>query len=1283
MTNQVVTELVIDSGPSQQGAQAYVRSMDLAEDAAGRVVDQTRAVERAIEAQTVTMTRSTDTTSNAGRAFDRLRNSVDPAARAQAALERATVTLNGAVARGVTTQEEAARVLDLVRQKYDAAGNEAGQYGEKAANAGSATDKASQAVNRMVGLLATLGVALGVRQLVEYADAWTNAGNRISAVSAGLGVDVEATRTALADLAVETRSDFGATITLYSRLAGAAENLGASESDLLAVVRTVNEAMALSGAAGGEAAGAIRQLGQALGSGALRGDELNSILEQAPILAQAVATEMGVATTELRRLGEEGAITSQIVYDALLNSSDGIHASFQATETTVGQALTNLTTRFTEFVGGANGATGATGALVSVLDFVAENIGTVSIALGVLAAAFVAVKVVEFASSLSALVGGFGVLRTAMSFLLTNPFGLAITAITTIIGAIFLMRDRTEEATVSLEAHETIVNRVRDAYDSAAGATSDWASRIEGLTGSQAVLNIQARAEDLAAAQAALAERPAFADGSADLRLLAASVQNLKDQFIAGDLTLRQFNIAMDTLADNTRITAEFAVQQQELAAAFDAARRASEEAGAVYRVLQGNATDADFAMLGLTQRMEEGADAASRLADEAARAAAAVAALNGGGGAATPATVPATQFHDGGVVGRGGVPRMAPAALFVNAPRFHTGLASDEFPAILQRGETVIPAGGSIATMAPGVTGAVSDLTAQLKEAKSAAVNFGVSFVQALIAAKSPLEALQGSLSSLSSSMLSSAGQSFMTGNFAGGIIKGVIGIVAGLIARRIAERRELMAAQEAWRNMSDELADFAGRLAGDGEGALAGAIAAATAEMQPFIDAAKKAKASTAELEAMLDGYARKVSTEFLARFGMLVDAFESGLGQGSPAVAAAQNVAKVGEELLAFVDDIRVATETLRGNGDAIREAEGAAQAYALSLLRTPPALSEVETELLRIEGTAAALSDVLVALGMSSAEAAAAIDAGVSAAIGDLRQQFTQDLGAKINDALGRGYLNEVSDLVGEAAQLLEDATALGLSGTDVSAYFAAQAQAIVDGAGLTGDAFAELVDLFPQLAGVVHEASGSVEAAMERINDAAAGVLDYVRGLLTGSSSTLSPEARLANAQAAYDAQIALAQGGDLGAQQKITGFADALLEAARTMFASSAGYQDIFARVTSELLGLPVVGQATDPSTAALRDSLGGMSTGAALALAPSGGVSLGVTASGAASLPVPANDRGTRQNFVDLMQVAQGVGTAQIAAINGSGDRIVERLEAIERFLRQQSERPRRAGAA
>jgi hypothetical protein len=116
-----------------------------------------------------------------------------------------------------------------------------------------------------------------------------------------------------------------------------------------------------------------------------------------------------------------------------------------------------------------------------------------------------------------------------------------------------------------------------------------------------------------------------------------------------------------------------------------------------------------------------------------------------------------------------------------------------------------------------------------------------------------------------------------------------------------------------------------------------------------------------------------------------------------------------------------------------------------------------------------------------------------------------------------------------------------------------------------------------------------------KAAADRltaINDSAKGIVDYLNGLVSGPSSTLSPTATLANAQDVYNKNLGLAQGGNIDAQNKFVSLADNLEKAARAVYASGQGYQDIRSQIISQGLALPAVQQTTDPVVVAMRDVL-------------------------------------------------------------------------------------------
>lgn len=125
--------------------------------------------------------------------------------------------------------------------------------------------------------------------------------------------------------------------------------------------------------------------------------------------------------------------------------------------------------------------------------------------------------------------------------------------------------------------------------------------------------------------------------------------------------------------------------------------------------------------------------------------------------------------------------------------------------------------------------------------------------------------------------------------------------------------------------------------------------------------------------------------------------------------------------------------------------------------------------------------------------------------------------------------------------------------------------------------------------------VLAETKRAEQERLDALTHAASNIVNYINGLLSGPESTLSPQARLANAQAAYNAQFALAQAGNIDALNSITTFAENLRKAARDVFGSGTGYQSIFDQIKNQLLGLPAVATSSDPVVGALRDVLTGV----------------------------------------------------------------------------------------
>ncbi|AGH44543.1 tape measure protein [Paraglaciecola psychrophila] len=207
-------------------------------------------------------------------------------------------------------------------------------------------------------LAAGLAAAFGLNKLREAADEWTNINNKLRLVTKS-EEDLIDVRGKLLSLSVETRSELETTVSLYARLQRATEEANLTQVELLDITKAINQSFAISGATVTEATASITQLTQALASGVLRGQEFNSISEQAPRLLEALTDALGVTRGELRNMAKDGVLTSEIVIDAIKGSSNAIADEFATAVPTASQALTVLGTSLTVAIGKLDEATGA------------------------------------------------------------------------------------------------------------------------------------------------------------------------------------------------------------------------------------------------------------------------------------------------------------------------------------------------------------------------------------------------------------------------------------------------------------------------------------------------------------------------------------------------------------------------------------------------------------------------------------------------------------------------------------------------------------------------------------------------------------------------------------------------------------------------------------------------------------------------------------------------------------------------------------------------------------
>lgn len=245
--------------------------------------------------------------------------------------------------------------------------------------AGAQTERQAASLGRTFkGVGTAVGVvvaALASSEVLRAADAYKLLNSRLQLVSKNT-TEFARAQSEVLRISQATRVGLEQTGNLYTQLARSTQGLGVSQQELLGVTESINQALLVSGGNAESAKAALTQLSQAFASGVLRGEEFNSVAEQAPRILQAIADGTGNSIGELRKLAEAGELTSIRVIRALQSQSAVLAAEAQKIPLTVGQATTQAANAFSVLIGAIDESTGATeglaGAISEVSQFVTE-----------------------------------------------------------------------------------------------------------------------------------------------------------------------------------------------------------------------------------------------------------------------------------------------------------------------------------------------------------------------------------------------------------------------------------------------------------------------------------------------------------------------------------------------------------------------------------------------------------------------------------------------------------------------------------------------------------------------------------------------------------------------------------------------------------------------------------------------------------------------------------------------------------------------------------------------
>lgn len=311
----------------------------------------------------------------------------------------------------------------------------------------------NDALDDMVGkaknLAATIGASVGLKKLIELSDQMTSTTARLNFIVDD-GGSVEALE---AKIMASAQSSRAAYLDTASAIASMGANAGAaftSNDELIAFMEQVNKQFVIGGASAQGQAAAMLQLTQAMAAGALRGEELNSILENAPGIARAIEQYMGIAEGSIKSYAEKGAVSATVVKNALLSIADETNAKFNGMAMTWGQVWTQM----------GNIALKVTQPLLTAINWLANNLSVIGPILLGLGTAFLVFQVAAHWTQIAAVATaayhavvnllsiGFGVLTgntaaasaavfTFNSALLASPITWIIMLIAVVIGLLY------------------------------------------------------------------------------------------------------------------------------------------------------------------------------------------------------------------------------------------------------------------------------------------------------------------------------------------------------------------------------------------------------------------------------------------------------------------------------------------------------------------------------------------------------------------------------------------------------------------------------------------------------------------------------------------------------------------------------------------------------------------------------------------------------------------------------------------------------------------------------
>lgn len=298
------------------------------------------------------------------------------------------------------------------------------QLNEDLKKAESAGSGFAGVIGRLKGLFAGFALVSFAKGMAETADKMQVLDNQVRQTTAG-EAEFAAVKGRLLQVANQTRADLSATTELYVKSSRALKDYGYSQEEVLKFTEATNNAMTIGGVAAEQQSAALLQLSQALGSGVLQGDEFKSIAEAAPILLDTIAEYMGKSRAEIKKLGSEGKLTADVIFQAISGSAEKFAEQAAKMPMTMGNALQIFRNNWQSLVGDMMNGTGIMSRVAAVIAFVANHLKEL---VGAAVLVGIAMLVQSFGGLTIAVGGLSGAVQGLWTLMAANPL-VAATAL--------------------------------------------------------------------------------------------------------------------------------------------------------------------------------------------------------------------------------------------------------------------------------------------------------------------------------------------------------------------------------------------------------------------------------------------------------------------------------------------------------------------------------------------------------------------------------------------------------------------------------------------------------------------------------------------------------------------------------------------------------------------------------------------------------------------------------------------------------------------------------------